>query len=114
MATTTTMGPYRTHDSSVALYQVPEFVVGGEKMLFHALYGNEAYEKLRKFLFNISLSCFLFRFLFFCFIKKILFEFYLFFFNIDDYLYNSSYMNKKHVFFSKLIPPIFFLLFNLQ
>ncbi|UJR34166.1 hypothetical protein I4U23_021574 [Adineta vaga] len=44
--TTTTMNPYRAHDSSVSVYQVPEFVVGGEKMLFHALYGNEAYEKL--------------------------------------------------------------------
>ena len=43
------MTPYRAHDSTVSLYQVPEFVVGGEKMLFHALYGNEAYEKLRKF-----------------------------------------------------------------
>jgi hypothetical protein len=48
MAGTTTMTPYRAHDSTVSLYQVPEFVVGGEKMLFHALYGNEAYEKLRK------------------------------------------------------------------
>lgn len=48
MATTTTMNPYRAHDTSVSVYQVPEFVVDGEKMLFHALYGNEAYEKLRK------------------------------------------------------------------
>ncbi|CAF0990726.1 unnamed protein product [Rotaria sp. Silwood1] len=46
MATSTTMSPYRAYDSSVSLYQVPEFVVGGEKMLYHALYGNEAYEKL--------------------------------------------------------------------
>jgi len=52
MATTTsTMSPYRAHDSSVSVYQVPEFVVDGEKMLYHALYGNEAYEKLRKFCF---------------------------------------------------------------
>ncbi|CAF1673237.1 unnamed protein product [Adineta ricciae] len=48
MATTTSMNPYRAHDSSVSVYQVPEFVVGGEKMLFHALYGNEAYEKLHR------------------------------------------------------------------
>jgi len=46
MASTTTMNPYRGHDASVSLYQVPEFVLGGEKMLYHALYGNEAYEKL--------------------------------------------------------------------
>jgi len=46
MATTTSMNPYRAHDSSVSVYQVPEFVVDGEKMLFHALYGNEAYEQL--------------------------------------------------------------------
>ena len=53
MATTTSINPYRGHDSSVSLYQVPEFVVDGEKMLFHALYGNEAYEKLRKFTFSL-------------------------------------------------------------
>ncbi|CAF1368739.1 unnamed protein product [Rotaria magnacalcarata] len=40
------MNPYRAHDSTVSVYQVPEFVVGGEKMLYHALYGNEAYAKL--------------------------------------------------------------------
>ncbi len=48
MATTTSMNPYRAHDPTVSLYQVPEFVVDGEKLLYHALYGNEAYEKLRK------------------------------------------------------------------
>lgn len=48
MAGTSAMSAYRTHDSTVSLYQVPEFVVGGEKLLYHALYGNEAYEKLRK------------------------------------------------------------------
>ena len=65
MASTTTMSPYRGHDSSVSVYQVPEFVVGGEKMLYHALYGNEAYEKLRKsclrffdrFSFRIPIAC---------------------------------------------------------
>lgn len=51
MATTTSINPYRSHDSTVSVYQVPEFVVDGEKMLFHALYGNEAYEKLRKLTF---------------------------------------------------------------
>ncbi len=50
---TTSMNPYRSHDQSVSVYQVPEFVVDGEKLLYYALYGNEAYEKLRK-------SCFLF------------------------------------------------------
>ncbi len=48
MATTTSMNPYRAHDPTVSLYQVPEFVVDGEKLLYYALYGNEAYEKLRK------------------------------------------------------------------
>jgi len=57
MATTTSMNPYRAHDSSVSVYQVPEFVVDGEKMLFHALYGNEAYEQLRKFVFIFFLLC---------------------------------------------------------
>lgn len=56
MASTTAMNPYRAHDSTVSVYQVPEFVVDGEKMLFHALYGNEAYEKLRKCLANLRLS----------------------------------------------------------
>lgn len=59
MATTTSINPYQAHDSTVSLYQVPEFVVDGEKMLFHALYGNEAYEKLRK-LASISSSFLLF------------------------------------------------------
>ena len=58
MASTTTMNPYRGHDASVSLYQVPEFVLGGEKMLYHALYGNEAYEKLRKFIFFFLFSSF--------------------------------------------------------
>ena len=56
MASTTTMSPYRGHDASVSVYQVPEFVVGGEKMLYHALYGNEAYEKLRKLIFVCAFS----------------------------------------------------------
>jgi len=58
MATTTSINPYRAHDSSVSLYQVPEFVVDGEKLLFHALYGNEAYEKLRKFAFYFIMFSF--------------------------------------------------------
>ena len=49
MASSTMMHPYRGHVSRVSLYQVPEFVVDGEKMLYYALYGNEAYEKLRKY-----------------------------------------------------------------
>jgi len=56
---TTSMNPYRSHDASVSVYQVPEFVVSGEKLLYHALYGNEAYERLRKLCF-IFLICFLF------------------------------------------------------
>ncbi len=77
MAATTSMNPYRAHDSSVSVYQVPEFVVDGEKFLFHALYGNEAYEKLRK-LFYYSII----------FLKKVLFKFYfsLFFTLIIIYL----------------------------
>ena len=50
MAYNNTTRPYRNQNRTVSFYQVPEFVVSGEKMLYHALYGNEAYEKLRKFL----------------------------------------------------------------
>jgi hypothetical protein len=49
MAHSNTIRPYRVQNSTVSLYQVPELVVCGEKMLYHALYGNEAYEKLSKF-----------------------------------------------------------------
>jgi hypothetical protein len=56
MATSTSINPYRTHDSSVKVYEVPEFVVGGEKLLYFALYGNEAYEKLRKLVFSYSVT----------------------------------------------------------
>lgn len=51
MASSTTVNPYRGYDPSVSVYQVPEFVVDGEKMLYYALYGNDAYEKLRKLFF---------------------------------------------------------------
>jgi hypothetical protein len=56
MATSTSMNPYRANDSAVSIYQVPEFVVDGEKLLYYALYGNEAYEKLRKFFFLVYMS----------------------------------------------------------
>jgi hypothetical protein len=49
MTANNTISPYRDPDWSVALYQVPSLVVNGEKLLYHALYGNEAYEQLRKF-----------------------------------------------------------------
>jgi hypothetical protein len=76
MATRTSMNPYRAHDSSVSVYQVPEFVVGGEKLLFYALYGNEAYEKLRKsFYYSVT------------FLKKVLLKFYLFLFFILMIIY---------------------------
>lgn len=77
MATTTSMNPYRAHDSTVSVYQVPEFVVDGEKMLYHALYGNEAYEKLRKLFFCYSIK----------FVMKVLLKCYLFsfFFPLTDY-----------------------------
>ena len=58
MAGTSAISPYRTHDSTVSVYQVPEFVVDGEKLLYHALYGNEAYEKLRKFCSSIFDFCY--------------------------------------------------------
>jgi hypothetical protein len=43
------ISPYRDSNRSMALYQVPALVVDGEKLLYYALYGNEAYEQLRKF-----------------------------------------------------------------
>jgi hypothetical protein len=49
MAANNTIRPYRDQNSTIALYQVPEFVVNGEKLLYYALYGNEAYEQLRKY-----------------------------------------------------------------
>ncbi|CAF1185679.1 unnamed protein product, partial [Didymodactylos carnosus] len=42
----TAINPYRSYDPSVSLYKVPEFVIDGEKMLYHALYGNEVYAQL--------------------------------------------------------------------
>jgi hypothetical protein len=49
MAADDTISAYRDQDPTVALYQVPELVVDAEKLLYHALYGNEAYGQLRKF-----------------------------------------------------------------
>ncbi len=49
MTATNTISPYQDSDLSVTLYQVPALVVDGEKLLYHALYGNQAYEQLRKF-----------------------------------------------------------------
>jgi hypothetical protein len=40
---------YRNLDSTMALYQIPELVIDGEKILYHTLYGDKTYEQLRKF-----------------------------------------------------------------
>ncbi len=49
MTANNTISSYRNTDSNVTFYQVPELVIHGEKLLYRALYGNEAYGQLRKF-----------------------------------------------------------------
>jgi hypothetical protein len=49
MAAENTISPNQDQSSAVALYQVPEVVVDAEKLLYHTLYGQEAYVQLRKF-----------------------------------------------------------------
>jgi hypothetical protein len=48
---------YRNLDSIMALYQIPELVIDGEKILYHALYGDKTYEQLRKFFWVTRRKC---------------------------------------------------------